>query len=470
MQHLRAGAERASRSRPTARCLVSFSPLAVALLAAAAVPAFVAESALLGRGLPPVSLAHAGDAPADLPRVGDRPRGLRQGGEALRPRPAAARSLRRIFRRLYARTAGSPCAAALWGFVLGLLSTAAFYGAYALDRARGGPRHDHARRHDDVRAGLQAGAGGAERVALGDRRHVRGQPLPVEPLRVPRDAESRRRPARTRSGRTRATASASRTVAFTYPGNERPALSGVSLPPRAGPEARAGRRERLGQDHAHQAAHPALRADRAAASCSTAPICASGTSARCAAASASSSRTSCATSSSSARTSASATSTTGDDEARWQRGRRGRHGGAVHRRAAARLPDPARPLVPGRPRALGRPVAEDRAVARLHARGRRHPGARRADRRDGRRGRGADLRALPRGHEGPDGDPDLAPLLDRAHGRPHRRADPTDASSKRAATRSSSRTTAYTRGSSRCRRPATADRPPDLWRRSERPL
>ena len=109
---------------------------------------------------------------------------------------------------------------------------------------------------------------------------------------------------------------------------------------------------------------------------------------------------------------------------------------AVHRRAARRLRHAARQVVPeGRELSLGQ-WQKIALVARVHARGRRHPRARRADRGDGRRGRGEDLRALPRAHRRQDRDPHLAPLLDRAHGRPASSCSRTAASSSTAPTRS----------------------------------
>jgi ATP-binding cassette, subfamily B, bacterial len=74
-----------------------------------------------------------------------------------------------------------------------------------------------------------------------------------------------------------------------------------------------------------------------------------------------------------------------EDEARWTRGREAGHGAAVHRVAARGLQRAARQVVQAGPRAVRRPVAEDRPRARLHALRGRHPRARRADRRHGRR-------------------------------------------------------------------------------------
>ena len=185
-------------------------------------------------------------------------------------------------------------------------------------------------------------------------------------------------------------------VGFRYPGARGlGAAAGLALhPPRAEPG--AGRAERRGQDDAHQAAHPAVRADRGAHPARRArppelgrgdappphrrhlpglqPVPAPR----------------------SARTSGFGSVEHADDVARLERavGR----GGAdeVLRDAARRAGDAARPLVQGGRRALRRAVAEGGAGPGVHARGGGHPGPRRADRGARRRGRARHLRALPR--------------------------------------------------------------------------
>ena len=149
-----------------------------------------------------------------------------------------------------------------WGFVLGLIGTVAFYGAYAWIALATVAGRITLGADDDVRAGVQAGPVGGLGEPRGDRRHVRGQPLPVEPLRVPRARRSPCRHGTTRAGPSPATASASRTCRSPIPARSRRRSSDVDLHIRAGQQARAGRRERLGQDHADQAAHAPLRADR----------------------------------------------------------------------------------------------------------------------------------------------------------------------------------------------------------------
>jgi hypothetical protein len=86
--------------------------------------------ALLGRGVSAVLVAGAGDARAGLPGDAGSARGLRQGGEALRPRAAVFERYRAIFERLYGEDRSLTMRRGFWGFALGLVSTAAFYGAY----------------------------------------------------------------------------------------------------------------------------------------------------------------------------------------------------------------------------------------------------------------------------------------------------------------------------------------------------
>jgi len=78
--------------------------------------------------------------------------------------------------------------------------------------------------------------------------------------------------------------------------------------------------------------------------------------------------------------------------------------------------------------------------------------ARRAHRVDGRRGRGPDLRALPRAHRRQDRDRDLAPILDGPDGGSDHRARQGPGSSSAARTTSWSRRVAAMRRCSTCRR------------------
>ncbi len=97
-----------------------------------------------------------------------------------------------------------------------------------LDRAVDDPRQHHARPDDDVPAVVSPGTGRRDGDALGDRRYVRRQPLPLDAVRVSRD------PGRPGGG------SAARGpdpgdgvrfehVSFTYPGATEPALVDIDL-------------------------------------------------------------------------------------------------------------------------------------------------------------------------------------------------------------------------------------------------
>ena len=126
----------------------------------------------------------------------------------------------------------------------------------------------------------------------------------------------------------------------------------------------------------------------------------------------------------SARTSARATCGYLEDEARWREAAETRHGGAGRRRDCRRSTRrrSASGSTEGRELSGGewQKIALSRAFMRN---GGRHPRARRADRGHGRapprRPCIEHFRALTKGKMR---DPDLAPLLDRAHGRPDRRA------------------------------------------------
>ena len=191
---------------------------------------------------------------------------------------------RAIFERLYSADRNLTIRRDTWGFALGLLGTAALYGAYAWIAIDDGARRDHARPDDDVPDALPLGTGGGVGRALGDRRDVRGQPLPLDALRVPRAAEpppGRRGARRPRAGRRHPV----RERELHVP-RHRAAGAARRLAPRAAePEPRARRRERLGQDDAHQAAHAPLPAQRAGASFSTAATSATGRTRRSAGAS-----------------------------------------------------------------------------------------------------------------------------------------------------------------------------------------
>ena len=79
-----------------------------------------------------------------------------------------------------------------------------------VDRALGDRHAHHARPDDDVPDAVPPGAVGRVGDPVGDRRHVRGQPVSVDAVRVPRNAGRTSRRATSSAARSRRTASASR--------------------------------------------------------------------------------------------------------------------------------------------------------------------------------------------------------------------------------------------------------------------
>ena len=75
-----------------------------------------------------------------------------------------------------------------WGFTLSLRQHRGALRRVRLGRDRGGARHDHARRDDDVSHVVPPGPGGGDRQPRRDRRHVRRQPVPVDAVRISRAA------------------------------------------------------------------------------------------------------------------------------------------------------------------------------------------------------------------------------------------------------------------------------------------
>jgi ATP-binding cassette subfamily B protein len=300
--------QQASRWSASARCWPRSRRWAALILAARRAAGVHRRGQVLRRRLPPVPLAHARD-----PRcrcyleTACTARRSRQGGQALRARAALPRSLPTIFERVYGEDRKLTLAPRLCG-------------------ARPRPaRHRRVLRH--VRCGSRAPAI-AGTITLGAMTMYVMLFRQAQPSSASCSATSA---ACTRTTSTCRPSTSCSTpdrpapggvtvgavpgdgvrfddVSFTYPGAATPALEHITLhvPPRL--QARHRRRERLGQDHPHQAARRPLHADRRPRHHRRPRGAASGTSSRCAAASASSSRTSCATSSPSARTSAPATS------------------------------------------------------------------------------------------------------------------------------------------------------------------
>ena len=124
--------------------------------------------------------------------------------------PRLLQRYRDIFHKLFAEDRELTLRRDSWGFVLGLISTAAFYGAYAWIVMATVHRPDHAGRHDHVPGAVSAGTDGGCGQPVGHQRHVRGQPLPLQSVRVPRTTGDRQSGSG-RSGPDPATASSSKT-------------------------------------------------------------------------------------------------------------------------------------------------------------------------------------------------------------------------------------------------------------------
>ena len=243
--------------------LAHFSPWAVAVLLLAGLPAFVAEAKFSGdafrlfRWRSPETrmqiyletvLARE-DHAKEVKLFGLGPRLLER--------------YRDIFQRLYGEDRALTVRRDAWGFCLGLIGTAALYGAYAWIAISTVRRADHPRPDDHVPGALSAGAVGGVGNAGRGRRHVRGQPVPVDAVRVPRDrsAPDRRHRGARPGPRGRHPL---RGRELHLPRSRAAGARPRHAAPAAGREPGAGGGERLGQDHAHQAPDAALRADRRA--------------------------------------------------------------------------------------------------------------------------------------------------------------------------------------------------------------
>ena len=124
-------------------------------------------------------------------------------------------------------------------------------------------RPHNARRDDDVPRAVSPGADRGVGDPVGDQRHVRGQPLSLEPVRLPRAAGDRRGAAAAANGPRPGAGARIRERFVRLSGRRRATRStdiSLAAPPRREPGAR--RRERLRQDDADQAADATLRTDR----------------------------------------------------------------------------------------------------------------------------------------------------------------------------------------------------------------
>ncbi len=112
--------------------LVHFSGHMVLALLAATMPAFIAEAKFSGAAFRLRNWRSPDTRRLQLPRIRDGQRRARQGGEAVRSRPDVAWSLSRLGRAFLCRRSPAGREAGGWGYALSLVSTAVFYGCYAL--------------------------------------------------------------------------------------------------------------------------------------------------------------------------------------------------------------------------------------------------------------------------------------------------------------------------------------------------
>ena len=191
--------------------LIRFSPWAVVLLVARGTAGVSRRGKILGRGVPPVSLAGAGIAHADLSRVRARARGQRQGGEAVRARREASRPLSGDLHAPVPGGSRSHHPARRLGLRTGPGRHGRPVRRLCVDRRRNRRRRHDRRANDHVPHAAAPGSSRRERGARRHQRPVRRQSVSVESVRIPGaaraglDRHAHDRPA------PRATASASRT-------------------------------------------------------------------------------------------------------------------------------------------------------------------------------------------------------------------------------------------------------------------
>ncbi len=208
--------------------LLAFSPIALAILFAAAIPPFISELKFSGdafrlsRWRTPETreqiyletvLARE-DHAKEVMLFGLGPRFLDR--------------YQAIFDKLYAGDRKIAINRGIWALILGTLGNDRVLRHVPVDRAVDDRRRAHARRDDDVRLRVPQGAERAVERARRRRRHVRGQPVPVEPVRVPRHADDDARRHRDRGPRP-GDGVRFEDVSFAYPGSHDIALDHVDL-------------------------------------------------------------------------------------------------------------------------------------------------------------------------------------------------------------------------------------------------
>ena len=191
--------------------LAQFSPWAVAVLLLAGLPAFVAEAKFSGdafrlfRWRSPETRMQM-----YLETVVAREDHAKE-VKLFELGPLLLERYRAIFRKVFREDRALTIRRDSWGFFLGLLGTAAFYAAYAwiaVSAVRGRITLGQMTMYVML---FRQGQSAVSSILSADRRHVRGQPVPLDALRLPRHAGGPARRARPRPGPTRPTACASST-------------------------------------------------------------------------------------------------------------------------------------------------------------------------------------------------------------------------------------------------------------------
>ncbi len=171
--------------------LAQFSPWAVAVLLLAGLPSFVAEAKFSGDAF---RLFRWRSPETRMQMYLETVIAREDHAKEVKLFELGPRLLdryRQIFQKVFREDRALTIRRDTWGFFLGSRQHRRVLRGVRVGRRERGARPDHARPDDDVRAAVPAGPVGRVLDPLGDRRHVRGQPLPVDALRLPRHAGGR---------------------------------------------------------------------------------------------------------------------------------------------------------------------------------------------------------------------------------------------------------------------------------------
>ena len=261
--HLRAGAERHLARRATGRCSRTSRPGRSWCCWSAGLPAFIAEAKFSGDAF---RLFRWRSPETRMQIYLETVLAREDHAKEVKLFGLGPRLLERYRRHLSASVRGRPRAhhpARCLGFRARSHRHRRALRRLRLDRGQHGAPADHPRADDDVRRAVSPGTGRGVGHSYRDRRHVRGQSLPVDAVRVPGDRGAGSRAAALTAGPHPEDGIRFEDGEFHLSGGaSEPALEHVTLHLVPGREPRAGGRERLGQDHAHQAPDPPLRAHR----------------------------------------------------------------------------------------------------------------------------------------------------------------------------------------------------------------